>query len=71
MQTVSHRSWRPFFLGCCLWTFVCATDGGAPPRAVPVEDVTPETPLPVTVKKKTSLSASLLTQKEARTMRLS
>lgn len=75
MQTVSQRFWwlLPSLAGCCLWAFAWAAVAVTPPKAIPVEETPVEAPavLAPTPVKKTSLSASLLTQKEARTMRLS
>jgi len=63
MQTPFDRSWRTLVLIPCL----CATLGAQDvPKAQPVSSAGGEVP-----ERKKDLSASLLTQKEARTMRLS
>lgn len=68
MQTVFHRPWPLLALSLSLFNQVSPSSAQEPPRALPVENVTigggGE-------KKKGDLSATLLTQKEARTMRLS
>jgi penicillin-binding protein 2 len=74
MQIVSYRLWRLAIAGLALGPLALAAPAAptpAAPKAVPVENVTPEIPGLPAAKKKESLSASILTQKEARTMRLS
>lgn len=56
-------------MGSCLWAVDFAVHAAVPPKAIPMESITPGVPIPDD--KKTALSASLLTQSEARTMRLS
>lgn len=72
MQTVSSRSWQSLAIGCCLLTCTPLIRAQDAPKAVPVENVNSTVGTTTDVeKKKGNLSATLLTQKEARTMRLS
>ena len=69
MQTVFHRPWQSLALGCCLLSTLPAARAQDAPKAVPVQNVSVGNE--GEDKKKGDLSATLLTQKEARTMRLS
>ncbi|MES2507097.1 MAG: penicillin-binding transpeptidase domain-containing protein [Verrucomicrobiota bacterium] len=69
MQTVFHRPWQSLALGCCLLSTLPAARAQDAPKAVPVQNVSVGNE--GDEKKKGDLSATLLTQKEARTMRLS
>lgn len=70
MQTVFHRPWQSLAFGYCLLsisTLILAQDA---PKALPVQNLTVGNTGDSDAKKG-DLSATLLTQKEARTMRLS
>lgn len=69
MQTVFYRPWQPLALSACLLSFLPTAPAQDAPRAVPVEGVSIGSN--GEEKKKGDLAATLLTQKEARTMRLS
>ncbi|HEY1082361.1 MAG TPA: penicillin-binding transpeptidase domain-containing protein [Prosthecobacter sp.] len=70
MQTVFYRPWQPLaFAACLLPAVLPSLHGQEAPKAVPVENVSVGNI--GEEKKKTDLTATLLTQKEARTMRLS
>ncbi|GAA5144669.1 penicillin-binding protein 2 [Prosthecobacter algae] len=69
MQTVFHRPWQSLALGCCLLSTLPVARAQDAPKAVPVQNVSVGNE--GEEKKKGDLSATLLTQKEARTMRLS
>lgn len=69
MQTVFHRPWQSLALGCCLLSTLPVASAQEAPKAVPVQNVSVGNE--GEEKKKGDLSATLLTQKEARTMRLS
>ena len=69
MQTVIHRPWPLLAFSCCLFTFGAPAWGQDAPKALPVESVSAGNE--ADAKEKGDLSATLLTQKEARTMRLS
>jgi len=71
MQTVFHRLWQPVAIACCLIHSISSLKAQDAPKALPVENVTAGNATEGADKKKGNLSASLLTQKEARTMRLS
>jgi penicillin-binding protein 2 len=69
MQTVFYRPWPSLAFSLCLLSFGSPALAQDAPKALPVENLSsnPE----AEEKKKGDLSATLLTQKEARTMRLS
>lgn len=69
MQTVFHRPWQSLALGCCLLSTLPVARAQDAPKAVPMQNVSVGNE--GDEKKKGDLSATLLTQKEARTMRLS
>lgn len=71
MQTVIYRPWPLLAFSCCLFSFVSPDRALAQdaPKALPVESMTARAE--GEDKSKGNLSATLLTQKEARTMRLS
>lgn len=69
MQTVFYRPWHSLALGSCLLFTLPSAPAQEAPKALPVENVS--VGQVGDEKKKGDLSATLLTQKEARTMRLS
>lgn len=69
MQTVFYRPWQPLALSACLLSLLPTAPAQDAPKAVPVEGISIGSN--GEDKKKGDLAATLLTQKEARTMRLS